>query len=371
LRDECRVAASSPIVQPSPMLPLSEAPRIYIDTAYLCDIADRKIDAAALDRCCQALKTSEAVVIFGPAHMMDLHRHADSKTRAELFAVVDRFPRAATVRQSPPLSGDHRRLDALLMTDTLSDPVDLPDLVLEDCTGNLKATLGAAGYDEAEWVVTARQGEALSMQGAPRGADDTEPLPTHVRKVLAETFAMEIRGEDGVARLMERTVHPKLCEHPDAKAFESRLRALRVEYEPFLQLLKQLVARYGGSADRFARRPASGADGIPVWWSAVPNGIERWLRTARAVAPGLYLKTMLLRAKNRDSNRTPRPSDNADEFHVAMVPYVDVITLDRENLAVIGNSIREIRTVRPVSLVGNGDVESLIGAIERLSRPGR
>ena len=125
----------------------------------------------------------------------------------------------------------------------------------------------------------------------------------------------------------------------------------------------------GGTAEHFARRLDSGADGVPVWWSAVPNGTERWLGAARSAAPGLYLKAMLLRAKNRDGKRNPKPTDNADEFHVAMAPYVDVMTLDRENLAVISCSIRDIRTIRPASLIRNGDFESLIRAIERLPHP--
>jgi hypothetical protein len=174
---------------------------------------------------------------------------------------------------------------------------------------------------------------------------------------------MGTRGEDGTARLMEKLVDPRRRHSAEALASEARLRALDQKYAPFLMLLGQLVTAYGGTAERLASQLTPKADGIPVWWLAVPNGRERWLAAARTLTPGLYLKAMVLQDKNADSRRRPKPSDNADGFHVAEIPYVDVITLDRENLALVNRYTRDLPTVRRAALVQNGDVEALIRAI--------
>ena len=74
--------------------------------------------------------------------------------------------------------------------------------------------------------------------------------------------------------------------------------------------------------------------------------------------------------------RTAIPAGGQDHqttqmgFHVAEIPYVDVIALDRGNLAIMNRYTRDLPTVRHACLVQNGDVEALIRAIEALPRVG-
>jgi hypothetical protein len=162
-------------------------------------------------------------------------------------------------------------------------------------------------------------------------------------------------------------VHPKLRRHPEVLAAEARLRTLQKEEGPFLQALGELVKGAGGTPQRLVPQLTAEQHGIPVWWRSVPNGVSRWLTAARSVAPGSFLRAIILRDKNKDSRRAPKLSDNADEFHVAFIPYVDVFTLDRENLAIMKRHLGSTRVVRRANLVQNGDDEGLVRAIEALA----
>jgi hypothetical protein len=239
--------------------------------------------------------------------------------------------------------------------------------VLSDAGNSLRKTLEQSGYDEADWIDTALQGEILSREASGFRASDQGEMPRDQRRLLEETFAMAMRRQDSVTRMIEGSVHPRLRNHAEVLASEARLRALDQEFAPVLQTLGILATATGGTPERLARRLRPEVYDIPVWWSATPNGVDRWLAAARRIAPGLYLKAVLLWEKNLNSRRPPRPSDNADQFHVALVPFMDIVTLDKENLAIVRRHTRELRVVRRATLLSNGDLASLVLAAKALS----
>jgi hypothetical protein len=348
------------------------APRVYLDTAHLCNFADGKGGPGLFDECCDVLRSCGGIVIFGPGHMADLHRRADAATRARVFDVLDRLPRLATVFRSPPLSGgDHQRLNAWLAAgeDAKPNPTlpPLSDLVLEECTGRFRDAMVARGYQEAGWTEAALEAEQLSVDASGyTGDEEDQRLSREQRKMLADTFGMATRGEDAAAALVNRSIRPELRAHPAVLAQEARLRERESEFAPYARLLGEMAAKYGGTAERLALELTPENHGIPVWWRSVANGTSRWLAAARALAPGLYLKAMLLRDKNRDRRRRPKLSDHADEFHVSLIPYLDVMALDRENLAIMNRHVGDIRAVRTPILVGNAPVDSLLAAVRSL-----
>jgi hypothetical protein len=124
--------------------------------------------------------------VFGPGHMLDLHRRADQNTRERVFAIADQFPRVATIHTSP-MSNDHPRLDAFLKTEgaTPASPArDLPDLILEECSGGLKQALTVGGYEADDWTRTALEAEASASKG-----QDMRPRMNHVyRKNSASSW---------------------------------------------------------------------------------------------------------------------------------------------------------------------------------------
>jgi hypothetical protein len=187
----------------SPMDSLHQAARLYLDTAGLYDLGDGK-RPGLLDRICGAMNAAGAVLVVGPAHMLDLHRRADAATRERFFAFLDQFPRVATIHSSPPISHDRQTLDAFLTAGRDKNPGnDLPDLVLGTAVGGVRASFAEGGYSEAEWTTAAMEGESLSVETSGFGAGQGEKLPREAQRILEETFAMATRGEDAAAWMMD------------------------------------------------------------------------------------------------------------------------------------------------------------------------
>jgi hypothetical protein len=67
--------------------------------------------------------------------------------------------------------------------------------------------------------------------------------------------------------------------------------------------------------------------------------------------------------------RPTRHVVKSDSLRHAFIPYIDVISLDRENLGIMKRHLGSLRTVRRASLIPNGDDDGLVRAIEALGGP--
>jgi hypothetical protein len=357
-----------------PLLPMfADQPRVYMDTALLCQAADRKIAPGVVEKWFSAIRAAGAVLVLGPGHMADLHRRTDADTRNRLFELLARFPRVAAIDSSPALTGvEWERMEAQL-TRQPSDPArDLPpgDLVLSYCTGDVETKFREQGYTAREWMDVALELETLSSEasGFGLGADPDRRSSRH-RQLVERAFGMTARGEDGIGYLLQNVVPKEKREDPAWPQCEAAIRAEAQSFAEPMQLLGLLTGRYGGTAERLARSMKPEWHGIPPAWRALPNGRERWLELARRLAPGQYLKAMLLHDKNRDPARRPKPSDAADELHVAMLPYVDVMTVDRENLSIMERHTGAISRIRRALVLANADLDGLQRALDELPQP--
>lgn len=347
---------------------IAKAPRLYLDTALLIDLANGTWEPRYVDRLFGSVRDTGAVLVFGPGHMLDLHRGSDRATRARVFSLIDRFPAVATIKRAP-LREDQRRLDAIAGRPEGEERRDWTpaDLVLEECVRPILQDLERGGYEESAWMETSAQAEGLSVAGTGfRTLVGSGKLDPAALSVFETVFAMEVRGEDGVSHLMGR-LPAFVRELPEVQESEARLRRLHLAASPFLAtVLRPLIEQLEGTPEQFSRRSRPETSGIPVGWLAIPNGETRWLSEASRFAPGLFLRAMLIQHRNHDRNRPPKPSDNADEQHVAVVPYMDVVTTDREVFSIVRRFLGKAKTVRRARMFRNGDRAGLLGEIERL-----
>jgi hypothetical protein len=85
----------------------------------------------------------------------------------------------------------------------------------------------------------------------------------------------------------------------------------------------------------------------------IRGGDDRWNALTSRVAPGLAIVAALSRNKRKNAARRVKGGDPADVLHVAFIPYMDLATIDAENLSAIEPILRLAQPRRNGAVITN------------------
>jgi hypothetical protein len=331
--------------------------RVYLDTGVLADAADRTAPWDDLEPLLSAMSDTDAVLVVSLGHVIDLHRARDTVTREKMLEVVGQFERVMGVGKDI-LAAERAAVREGAEWEPGTVPPSLTLMPLEDPQREL---VSAIAQDAANVVGMAHAADlsGRSAQGAP--SKETNTLFERALRAVASGEAISVGDLYGpAANALPREIRAQM---------EKSLAQLAPQFAKLRQKSQALGER-GVTAAEFARqlakRPA--ATEFDFDWFDVRGKHEAWLANARQHAPGNYL-VWILRRHQEQARRQLDPGDRADRIHAAILPYVDVATLDRENHAVIETHWARI-SKRTSALVPNGraspeSIAEMVGGLAR------
>lgn len=83
--------------------------------------------------------------------------------------------------------------------------------------------------------------------------------------------------------------------------------------------------------------------------------------------PGVYMQRSLRDARRRDLGRNSKRSDLVDLRHVQYVPYVDIFTTDKENVAVLSPVLAKWQWRRQAKVLRNRNLDRVIEEVNALA----
>ena len=396
------------------MLPLWLAPRVYLDTSVLIELAEQRKHADHCREVLRLFKSTRAVLVLSLAHFLDLGHATDRSSVTRILNFVDQFPRKAIADDpsaaeialvDPWLHGDHA---ATTWSDIRPKPLrsarefavrSEPQLacyrmmsplfsLMSDGVSLMKIPgvvnpAGSPRKQKEKW----RDDFSSAVQTGSMG-DLMAGMPQALRENgLSETDAQNVVAV--LSDLMDRLSSP---DHMDAVlrtagqtlSVDERIqRAVLKKVRPVigpgtivesgLRKFRESATRLGGDVEvaaatmyRETNRPKA-----DISWMAVPKGEERWHEVAPGIAPGSYLGNALAYYRTRDRSARALDSDWIDGMHVVFVPYVDIATVDSANFQRIESTHRLLGERRGLRRSGklfrNRDHKALLDALRGLA----
>jgi uncharacterized protein (DUF2384 family) len=312
---------------------MQTAPRLYLDTADLLDIADCRVDSAVVDALLGAIETKGLVTIFTLEHLLDMQRMSVDEPGKVLGDVARRFGRRAVVSTEPHEVEPWHEASADIVLELVRDPVGL---FTHPAAASVVERFG-------DLTRRAHQGDRAIQDS---GGSSSIPISGDAEKLFAQCMITLVRGWmgsdiDGIVSFWAPKTAPTLTAGRIA-AVRRRLemfRAAFIEVEPLMD--EQADARDHAMANMLAA-------------------------TDPARSPGLHLMTKLSAARTHDGHRAPKASDAVDGMHAVYFPYVDIATCDKFTHTHLERAMPTVAKARPVQLLRTKRLEQVLEAIGAL-----
>lgn len=292
--------------------------RMYLDSGVLLDLADsllgskaRKWSAPEAQKFVDSANEAGATLIISLGHFADWI-DADASTRARVASLIMLFQRRAL------LYGDALRGPMeLLRKDAMGDYWDLNLIQLEDPIA----------------VIADLEASARSLANENRRIHS-------LREKLYNGLRATGRSKSMINALLRTLLVPVwklpsslLSVHQLSKSEQPRLQFLdyvRFAWwrRPIRRFLESEALKHAISVDELVRVAVESPECIQFGF-ANPREFGSWLERARVIAPGIYLSAIYTRENERNRERRPQPGDRMDVFHVTVIPYVNIATVDR------------------------------------------
>jgi hypothetical protein len=333
---------------------------VYLDSAVINDIADGKVPPNDVDRLHDAMRAVDGLLVVSFAHIWDFSNHTDHGTRTRVSHAIDAFPRAGILLTDP---GEQEREDLRQNGDSdegLRDdlPLELRSLRLElvsdfqrQVFDNAKLIAGVEQLVDVglKFVEAERQAKLAGLAAVPK------PPRTFVEECLAILLSADDL-EEAISRVsvLSDSISDPPMPIESRQQIDLQLRALW----PSISASREILPNNGGaplSPETTARLVSRRPELVTVGFAGaeIRGGEERWNALAAKVAPGLAIVAALARNKRRNAARKVKGGDPPDALHVAFIPYMDLATIDGENLSAIEPTLRLMRPRRHGTVISN------------------
>jgi hypothetical protein len=160
----------------------------------------------------------------------------------------------------------------------------------------------------------------------------------------------------GLMRLIERqdgSIAEQLLafweEHQGRVESDEALAAVMSQLQPIAEMLERLRSTPGFDVDAMKAKLGESED-----------------RSLSVRRPGVYLERALRGARQRNLDRNSKRSDLVDLHHVQYLPYVDVFTTDKENVAALSPLLANATLRRSGKLLRNRNLARVTEELVRL-----
>jgi hypothetical protein len=304
--------------------------RLYLDTADLLRIGDRRFPEPLVTALRAALAKSQTKLVISPFHVQDAVSRVDTATTERFVRTVETFQPLLAVVDGPdvvePLN-DQRR-----------------DIVAEVCANFRELVLSEPA---ARWLANANEVQDQlhsGDQGAPavllESGATAPPRTRAANNLLLQCTISLLRGwlgEDPETILAYWENHGLKAGAPERETVLIRLRGIR----EMKRALEPLAA--DDLTEQLRRIGAVGAD---------PSS-----------NPGRMLKARAIAHNQGNPHRHRQRSDWLDVEHVMHFPYVDVATCDGNTLSGIRPAIASEAWPRNPAIFPTGKLELVIEAL--------
>ena len=301
---------------------------VYLDTADLIVIGDGK-DPRGAETLLNAMRETGSALMITVEHAFDFMPEGAPHHRRKIFDAIEGFPVVVT----PFLSVSSVERSELLNTSLAATPANPLDL---------------------HRVTDVRDVfEALESEGAVEVMGDVKQLVWDAERSAAAASQPSQRPQvAGFARLrreVERRLLDILAVERDPAAIRSAILSM-IPDAAQEELGQDVILSIASDLSRV----------LQAWVDDGESGedlrrsmLERQDPTLAAERPGTMLRLQLSRAQEADTRRNPRLSDLVDRGHLNYLPYVDLMTTDRDNLKRLGPHLSTFRRRRRAVLVAN------------------
>jgi hypothetical protein len=337
--------------------------RLYLDTAFIADMADGASAPKVVARLRRALVGSNTVIVVSHAHLIDIARAEDPLTRARVVAFLDTFD-CMVAPVIAPRDLEAAALDAV-RTAAINE-LSADDMTFRPLTSVSNDLLAMSDDMHAYETVG---GFMAQIADAERAAQAGPRLDGQISKAERRMLASMIRrvlGGEPIERLVGE------LEESSGVQLDPEMRALLVQVvgpqmAASLPAFMKSLGEAGGTVEQFAKtavRPGGARSDLT--YAGIKGGEERWTAIAPRVAPGTYLASQLRALRRGNLTREIKDSDGADLEHVTFLPYVDLATSDADNVARLSKHLQVARMRPGFALFPNGRVDDVLAAIGRL-----
>lgn len=315
--------------------------RLYLDTADLLDIADKRVDESIVVSLADAMEEHAVALIISHEHMIDALVPGDPVSVDQLSTALEQFRLRFLVLKGPE------------QVEPWAVNGHAQDIDIEGCH-NIREILTAP--EAAANLLTSRTVQDAAHRGATssnasRRLNGDLRIPRHQREIALQSSITQFRGWMGSDPL------PIVLHHlernggtPTAAEVENLVQA----QQPFANVLDEVgpsIDAHGIDRTALLRRIAC---------SVASDGFR--------VAPGAWLGAKLYNGLSADLRRTPLRSDLVDCMHATYFPYIDIATCDAQSHVILSRFINQAHGSRPRSatLFRNGRLSNVIAHIKTL-----
>lgn len=300
---------------------------LYLDAADLITLVDRRVEEDVLQRLYEAMTDKRCALVFTLNHAWDI----EPETRLRLAHVLEAFP-LVLMPDIEPEKFENTETDGLVLRQVdVRQLLEAPET--DEALKIAHPVVTDAHKAEQAGIVAAR-----ATRDTPMRKSDIAMFTNEVVSLLTAHHAV---SDEHVTRLWEKR-------HGSSASEEDR---------------RQVVALAGSVAETMNTVRSVVGHIDPERLLAIIRDLpEPGLATTK---PGTYMQRCLRDARRRDLGRNSKRSDFVDLRHVQYVPYVDIFTTDKENVAVLTPILAKLQ--RHARVLRNRCLERVIDEVKALA----
>ena len=279
-----------------------------------------------------AMIEAKAALVFSVNHAWDFYPRTDQATKDRIAGAFDAFSLVLVPNEEPHIfekapGGPH--------------DLDLRRADIAELLNHHEATRALSVLDPVTEIV--REAEQASLEAA-------RATPRPFKKAEFEMYVQVLVGVITGTNGIDAGDLLRFWEERNGRAESPETRdAIIGQLQPIAEMLKQL---------RVTFPDLDGDDLIKM----VRDNEDPRLALER---PGIFFQRALRNGRRQNVTRNSKRSDLVDLQHVQFLPYVDVLTTDRENVAVLVRALPQARCGRSAKLMRNGDLNGVIMELRR------
>lgn len=310
-------------------------PRLYLDTAELITIGRGHLPKAFIDEFIATIEQHSVVLVISDAHIYDALKPGDQDAPGFLASTLERFWIRGLVDLGPAQ-----------IEPWVSGRIDIGVLPWGNVRDVLHAPAAVSSIADHDFVQTVAHAASLMFKVVQQSAS---PRP---KQRLSNNHDAIVVGAANVLAIGLRPDAPAAvdyCAQSISCTLTGAERAALIERvapaEAFVQTMSPVIEM------------TSQEERLNIW---------QIIKAGADVAPGLWLAKKLAGNRHRNIDRAPDRSDTIDLEHCAHIPYVDIVTCDKQAYAAVAPYVHEARGTRTPTIFRNGQLEAVLTHIKTL-----